>query len=62
MNATIENEITGKFYGMVNGSRVYRVKRGHFQIQNPTRPSLSCFDGTKREIERVEKSAVVKFI
>ena len=57
---TQDNALTGKFYGMVNGSRVYRVKRGDFQIQHPTRPSESCFNGTKREIERVEKSKIVR--
>lgn len=54
----IDNKLTGIFYGMVNGSRVYKVRRGHYQIQNPTRPAQSCFDGTKREIERTEHSRI----
>jgi len=61
MKTNIENALIGKFYGMINGSRVYRVRRGHFQIQNPTRPNQSCFDGTLREINRAEKSTVQKF-
>lgn len=55
-----ENLLNGKPFGIINGARVYRVRRGHFQIQNPTRPNLSQFDGTKRELERAMKSTIVK--
>ncbi len=57
----IKSKLLGKFKGMMGGARVYQVKRGHWQIQHPTRPGESCYDGTLKELERASKSKFVRF-
>lgn len=58
----IGDKLAGKFYGMCDGARIYRVCRGFFQVQNSTRPGQTCFNGTKREIERAMGHKIIKMI
>jgi hypothetical protein len=56
----IGHTLAGKFYGMCDGSRIYKVCRGFFQVQDSTRPNHSSYNGTKREIERAMGHAITK--
>lgn len=55
-----QNLLIGRFYGLLNGERVYRVKRGHFQIQDPAHPERSAYDGTKRECEKASGGKIIE--
>ena len=45
-------ELTGMFEGMIGGTRIYREKRGVWQVQDLKQPHLASMTGTLREIER----------
>lgn len=63
MNTKQRNEIShvlsGRPYGWCDGARIYKVCRGFYQVQHATKPHLSSYNGTKREIERAMKHTIL---
>jgi hypothetical protein len=58
----IENQITGSIVGMIQGCRIYKVTRGHYQVQDARDPGKSAFDGTLKECERALHGKLVRFM
>lgn len=56
----MKTELTGRFEGMINGTRIYREKRGVWQVQDRKQPHLAAMQGTLREIERKLHQNLVK--
>lgn len=54
------NKLIGKFYGWINGVRIYREKRGVFHAQKTNKPNECLFSGTKKEIEFAFGAKIVK--
>lgn len=57
----LENEIKGSIVGMIQGRRIYKVKRGHYQVQDVKQPNKSAFDGTLRECENALHGKLMRF-
>jgi len=48
----LNNELTGKPYGITSaGYRVYKIKRGMYQLQSQANPGEYFYSGTKKRIE-----------
>lgn len=52
--------LIGTFWGMIDGRRIYRVRRGWYQVQHATRPGETEFDGTLRAVEKALGHKLVK--
>lgn len=57
----IDSQIKGSIVGMIQGRRVYKVRRGHYQIQDVRQPNKSAFDGTLRECETALHGKLMRF-